>query len=137
MWNICKLKRALTCGFKREILTVCSDVQILCLLHLFAKVGWAASDAATQLKMVEKGLGREDLAIAVLIDFPFQMVAGWVAGRWSRGDKPLRPWMIAFWPRLLLALAATLTVYWFPKPPIRLGFFAFLVIQTVLSSFAG
>ena len=87
--------------------------------------------------MVEKGLGREDLAVAVLIDFPFQMFAGWVAGRWSRGDKPLRPWMIAFWPRLLLALAATLIVFWFPKPPISFGFFVLLIVQTVLSSFAG
>ena len=91
----------------------------------------------TQLKIVEKGLGREDLAIAVLIDFPFQMVAGYAAGRWSRGDKPLRPWMIAFWPRLLFALIATLTVYWFPKPPISAGFFVYLIIMTVLSSFAG
>ncbi|KAL4246768.1 AmpG-like permease/Acetyl-coenzyme A transporter 1 [Abortiporus biennis] len=121
MWNICKLKH----------------VQILCLMHLLAKIAWAANDAATQLKMVEKGLGREDLAIAVLIDFPFQILGGYVAGRWSRGDKPLRPWMIAFGPRLVLALVATLTVFWFPKPPITIAFFAFLVIQTVLSSFAG
>lgn len=87
--------------------------------------------------MVEKGLGREDLAIAVLIDFPFQMFAGWVAGRWSRGEKPLRPWIYAFWPRLLLAFVATLTVYWFPSPPISMGFFIMLIVQTVLSSFAG
>ena len=118
-------------------LTSRADIQILCTLHLFAKIGWAANDAATQLKLVEKGLGREDLAIAVLIDFPFQMVAGYVAGRWSRGDKPLRPWMLAFWPRLVFALIATLTVYWFPKPPISLGFFAYLIAMTVLSSFAG
>ncbi|THG99427.1 hypothetical protein EW026_g2920 [Hermanssonia centrifuga] len=121
MWNICKLKH----------------VQTLCILHLFAKIGWAASDAVSQLKMVEKGLGREDLAIAVLIDFPFQMFAGWIAGRWSRGNRPLRPWMIAFWPRLILALFATLIVYWFPKPPISMGFFVLLIFQTVLGSFAG
>ncbi|KAJ3526030.1 hypothetical protein NM688_g8313 [Phlebia brevispora] len=121
MWDICKLKH----------------IQTLCILHLFAKIGWAANDAVTQLKMVEKGLGREDLAIAVLIDFPFQMVAGYVAGRWSRGDKPLRPWMIAFWPRLILCLVATLTVYWFPAPPIHMGFFIYLIIMTVMSSFAG
>ncbi|PSS37197.1 hypothetical protein PHLCEN_2v968 [Hermanssonia centrifuga] len=87
--------------------------------------------------MVEKGLGREDLAIAVLIDFPFQMFAGWIAGRWSRGNRPLWPWMIAFWPRLILALFATLIVYWFPKPPISMGFFVLLIFQTVLGSFAG
>ncbi|KAI0078492.1 MFS general substrate transporter [Panus rudis PR-1116 ss-1] len=121
MWNIVKLK----------------NVQTLCILHLFSKIGWQANDAVTQLKMVEKGLGREDLAIAVLIDFPFQIFGGWIAGKWSRGDKPLRPWIWAFWPRLVLALIATLTVYWFPSPPISLGFFAILVIQTVAQSFAG
>ncbi|KAI0344059.1 MFS general substrate transporter [Trametopsis cervina] len=121
MWNICKLKH----------------IQILCLLHLFAKIGWAAHDAVTQLKMVEKGLGREDLAIAVLIDFPFQMLAGYVAGRWSRGDRPLRPWMLSFWPRLVLALVGTLMVYYFPLPPIGMGFFVLIILQTVLSSFAG
>jgi len=121
MWNIVKLKH----------------IQTLCVLHLFSKFGWAAHDAATQLKMVEKGLGREDLAIAVLIDFPFQILGGYVAGRWSRGEKPLRPWMYAFWPRLTLALVATLIVYWFPKPPISMAFFVMLVMQTVVGSFAG
>lgn len=111
------------------------DVQQLIVMHLFAKLGFAANEAASSLKMVEKGLGREDLAIAVLIDFPFQIFGGWVAARWSRGDAPLRPWIYAFWPRLGFALIATLIVYWFPTPPISMGFFVFLVIYTVLSSF--
>ncbi|TFK36781.1 acetyl-coenzyme A transporter 1-domain-containing protein [Crucibulum laeve] len=120
IWTICKLKH----------------VQLLIVMHLFAKVGFAANDAATSLKMVEKGFKREDLAIAVLIDFPFQIIGGWLAARWSRGDRPLRPWIYAFWPRLGFGLVATLIVYWFPKPPISMGFFAFLVFHTVLSSFA-
>ncbi|OSX67878.1 hypothetical protein POSPLADRAFT_1176862 [Postia placenta MAD-698-R-SB12] len=120
MWTICKLKH----------------VQTLLIVHLFAKIGFQAHDAVTSLKMVEKGLGREDLAMIVLIDFPFQIFSGWLAGRWSRGDKPLRPWIHAYWPRLALTLAATLTVYWFPKPPIATWFFVLIVIQTVTSSFA-
>ncbi|KIK07384.1 hypothetical protein K443DRAFT_182209 [Laccaria amethystina LaAM-08-1] len=120
IWTICKLKH----------------VQLLILMHLFAKVGFAANEAATSLKMVEKGFRREDLAIAVLIDFPFQITGGWLAAKWSAGDRPLRPWMHAFWPRLIFCLIATLVVYWFPKPPITLGFFAFLIFHTVLSSFA-
>ena len=87
--------------------------------------------------MVEKGLSREDLAVAVLIDFPFQILGGWVAGRWSRGEKPLRPWMYAFWPRLLLASLAILIIYFFPKPPISRGFFVVIVVHTVTQSFAG
>lgn len=105
-------------------------------MHIFAKVGCATNEAVTSLKMVEKGLGREDLAIAVLIDFPFQIIGGWLAARWSRGDKPLRPWIYAFVPRLGFAVIATMIVYWFPTPPISTGFFSFLVLQTVLASFA-
>ncbi|TBU26371.1 MFS general substrate transporter [Dichomitus squalens] len=120
MWEICKLRH----------------VQVLLGVHLLAKIGWQASDAATQLKMVEKGLGREDLAITVLIDFPFEIIGGWLAGKWSRGDKPLRAWIYAFWPRLGLTLLATLMVYWFPKPPITTGFFVSLVLLTIAQSFA-
>ncbi|KAI8983349.1 MFS general substrate transporter [Trametes punicea] len=120
MWQICRLRH----------------VQILLIVHLIAKVGWQANDAVTQLKMVEKGLGREDLAVTVLIDFPFQIVGGWLAGKWSRGDKPLRPWIYAFWPRLGLTLFFTLMVYWFPKPPISTSFFILLVIATISQSFA-
>ena len=111
-------------------------MQILLAVHLLAKVGWQANDAVTQLKMVEKGLGREDLAMAVLIDFPFEIVGGWLAGKWARGDKPLQAWILCFWPRLALTIISTLMVYWFPQPPISTGFFASLVILTIFQSFA-
>ncbi|GBE78525.1 Uncharacterized membrane protein [Sparassis crispa] len=120
MWTICKLRH----------------VQTLLIVHLFAKIGFQANDAVSQLKMVEKGLGREDLAVTVLIDFPFQIFGGWLAGRWSRGEKPLRAWTYAYWPRLTLTLTATLIVYYFPKPPISTGFFIVLIVQTVAGSFS-
>ncbi|EPQ61121.1 MFS general substrate transporter [Gloeophyllum trabeum ATCC 11539] len=120
IWDICKLKH----------------VQSMLIMHLFAKIGFQANEAVTQLKMVEKGLGREDLALAVLIDFPVQIVGGWLAARWATPDKPLRPWLYAFWPRLGFAFMSTLIVYWFPKPPISPAFFVFLVLHTVLQSFS-
>jgi hypothetical protein len=104
-------------------------------VHLFAKLGFAGTDASTSLKLVEKGFRREDLAIIVLIDFPFQIMGGWFAAKWSRGDRPLRPWLYAFWPRFLFAFLATLVVYFFPGRPIPLFFFVIMVVQTVLSSF--
>ncbi|EMD41540.1 hypothetical protein CERSUDRAFT_79154 [Gelatoporia subvermispora B] len=121
MWTICKLRH----------------IQILLLVHFFAKIGFQANDAVTQLKMVEKGLGKEDLAVAVLIDFPFQIFGGWLAGRLSRGPKPLNAWIYAYWPRLGLALVATLLVYWFPRPPISTAFFLLLIVQNVTQNFAG
>ncbi|KAF5392407.1 hypothetical protein D9757_002184 [Collybiopsis confluens] len=120
IWSICKLKH----------------VQSLIIVHIFAKLGFAANEAATSLKMVEKGFKREDLALAVLIDFPFQIFGGYLAASWSRGDRPLRPWIWAFWPRLGFGMMATLIVYYFPKPPISSGFFAFLIVHTVISSFS-
>ncbi|KIM67104.1 hypothetical protein SCLCIDRAFT_1210585 [Scleroderma citrinum Foug A] len=120
IWDICKLKH----------------IRSLILMHCFAKIGFQANEAVTSLKMVEKGFRREDLAIVVLIDFPFQIIGGWLAAKWSRGDKPLRPWIWAFWPRLAFAVSSTLIVYWFPTPPISYGFMAFLVVHTVLQGFA-
>jgi len=106
-------------------------------LHFLAKIGFQANDAATHLKMVEKGLKKEDLAVIVLLDFPFQMAGGWIAGKFSTGDRALRPWLLAFWPRLGFAFSSALIVYWFPMPPITKGFLAFLVTHSVLQSFAG
>jgi hypothetical protein len=104
-------------------------------MFVFGKIGFAANDAATSLKMVEKGLLREDLAVAVLINFPFQIIGGWLVGTWSRGEYPLRPWLYTFWPRIGFAFTAMLIVYWFPTPPVSPGFFFFLVVHTVLTSF--
>jgi MFS transporter, PAT family, solute carrier family 33 (acetyl-CoA transportor), member 1 len=105
------------------------------IMHLLAKIGFQANEAVTRLKMVEKGLGREDLAIAVLIDFPFQIFGGWLAARLCTPQKPLRPWIWAYWPRLGFALSSMMIVYWFPKAPISYGFFVFLVVHTVAQSF--
>jgi MFS transporter, PAT family, solute carrier family 33 (acetyl-CoA transportor), member 1 len=119
-----------------RVVHVRTDIQVLLAVHFVAKIGFQANDAVTSLKMVEKGLGREDLAISVLIDFPFQMIGGWLAARWSTPQRPLRPWLWAYAPRLLFALIATLIVYYFPTPPISSTFFFFLVVHTVLQSFA-
>lgn len=112
-------------------------MQSLLALHFVAKIGFQANEAVTQLKMVEKGLRKEDLAIIVLLDFPFQMVGGWVAGKFSTSGRALRPWLLAFWPRLGFSLSSALIVYWFPVPPMTKWFLAFLVAHSVFQSFVG
>lgn len=74
----------------REICSL-KHVQSFLILHLVTKFGTATNDAATSLKLLERGLKKEDLALAVLIDFPFQLLFGYLAGKWSKGEKPLRP----------------------------------------------
>lgn len=112
------------------------DVQQLLLVHIVCKIGFQANEAVTSLKLVEKGLGREDLALVVLIDFPCQIIGGYLAARWSAGDKPLRPWLAAFWVRLGFAALWPFIVSRFPTSGISNSYFAFLVAITVLQGFS-
>ena len=120
MWRICQLKH----------------VQTFILIHLVAKIGFQANEAVTGLKLVEKGFGKEDLALAVLIDFPFQLVFGYLAARWSKGENALRPWIIAFFFRLGFAVVSMAIVKGMPAPPIGTGYFFLVIASTVLSSFS-
>lgn len=102
------------------------------LVHLFVKLGTAAHDAATQLKLLERGLQKEDLALCVLLDFPVQIGFGWLAARWSSGSDPLRPWLRATWGRHLFAAVSMLLVAGFPsQKPIPSSYFA-LVVGTIV-----
>lgn len=113
------------------------SVQSFLMIHLVAKIGFAAHDAATSLKMVEKGLGKEDFAAAVLLDFPIQVLFGYFVARWSRGERPLRPWIWAYWPRFVFAFLAAILLWNFPAPPITTGFFVFLVFFRSFGEMAG
>jgi len=106
------------------------------MVHIVAKIGFAAHDAASSLKMVEKGLGKEDFAMVVLLDFPIQVIFGYFVARWSRGDRPLRPWILAYWPRFTFAFLAAIIIWNFPAPPITAGFIAFLIFFRSLGGIA-
>jgi hypothetical protein len=111
-------------------------VQAFILVHFVAKIGFQANDAVTNLKLVEKGFAKEDLALAVLIDFPFQLVLGYLAARWSKGANALRPWLIGYVARLGFALVAMALVRGVPTQPIGMPYFILIISTTVLGSFA-
>lgn len=85
------------------------NVQTFVVILLLAKFGFQANEAATNLKLLEKGLSKEDLSITVLIDFPFEMIFGYYAGRWSNGKSPLKPWLFGFAGRLVAAFLLSLS----------------------------
>ncbi|CAG8449371.1 2506_t:CDS:10 [Funneliformis caledonium] len=120
IWNICKMPH----------------MRKLILVLLVAKIGFIANEAVTGLKLLEKGFGKEDLALAVLIDFPFQILVGYYAAKWSNGPQPLKPWIRAFYGRLFFAIVGMLVVYIFPgNTQISSGMFIVVIASTVLSSF--
>ncbi|CAI4211114.1 unnamed protein product [Parascedosporium putredinis] len=105
MWGVLKLR----------------NVQTIIIVHLVAKVGFQANDAVTNLKLLDKGFGKENLALTVLIDFPFEIGLGYYAGKWSQEYTPMRLWCWAFVGRLFAALFAQFTVAIFPPPASRRG----------------
>lgn len=112
------------------------------LIHLVAKIGFQANDAVTSLKLIEKGFSKEDLALAVLIDFPFQLVLGYFAARWSRGDKALTPWLWGYGARLCFAVLSMGIVAGLsrsthaPGSSVGLAYFGLIIVSTVAGSFA-
>lgn len=112
------------------------NVQTFVVILLTAKLGFQVNEAATNLKLLEKGLSKEDLSITVLIDFPFEMIFGYYAGRWSTGKSPLKPWVFGFAGRLVAAAMAQFVVYFFPTDrPIGTGYFLIIILQHLLGSF--
>ncbi|KAF9431181.1 hypothetical protein BGZ94_007632 [Podila epigama] len=103
---------------------------------LTAKIGFIANGAVTALKLLEKGFSKEDLALAVLIDFPFQIIFGYYAVRWSNGERPLKPWLWAFCAHLVCCIVAMIVVYNFPKDGVvTSGYFFMVLATTVTTSF--
>lgn len=102
---------------------------------LLSKFGFQANEAVTNLKLLEKGFSREDLALTVLIDFPFSIFFGYYAAKWSTGPTPLRPWMFAWVGRLLSALLNMALVSMFPKSGVGIVYFILVIIGHVSTSF--
>ncbi|KAG7890376.1 hypothetical protein KL908_004213 [Ogataea polymorpha] len=120
MWNVVKLK----------------NVKLFILVHLVSKIAFQANEGATNLKLLDKGFSREDLAITVLIDFPLEIVFGYYSARWSTGDEPLKPWMYAYLGRIAAAALGQVLVWCFPKDGhVTTAYFLFVIFQHLLSSF--
>jgi len=105
------------------------------IILLLAKFGFQANESVTNLKLLEKGFSREDLALTVLIDFPFSILFGYYAATWSSGPTLLKPWMLAFVGRLLAALLNMFVVAMFPQEGVGMMYFIVVVVAHVTTSF--
>ncbi|GJJ77903.1 MFS transporter, PAT family, solute carrier family 33 (acetyl-CoA transportor), member 1 [Entomortierella parvispora] len=101
---------------------------------LTAKIGFIANGAVTALKLLEKGFSKEDLALAVLIDFPFQIIFGYYAVRWSSGPRPLKPWLWAFCAHLVCCVIAMLIVSSFPEDGVVTPTYFYMVLATTVTT---
>ena len=111
------------------------NIQIFILIHLVAKLGFQANDAVTNLKLLEKGFSQEDLALTILIDFPFEISLGYYAGKWSEQYKPITVWCWAFTGRLMAAVFAQVVVMAFPAGGTTTGYLLLVIVEHVFSTF--
>lgn len=119
MWKVLKLK----------------NIQTIIVIHLIGKIGFQANDAVTNLKLLDKGFSQEDLALTVLIDFPFEIALGYYAGKWSTTYTPMRLWCWAFVGRLLAAVLAQITVIIFPKNGVDTWYLLVVIAEHIFSTF--
>lgn len=119
MWGVLKLK----------------NIQAIILVHLIAKIGFQANDGVTSLKLLDKGFGTENMALTVLIDFPFEIGLGYYAGKWSQEFTPMRLWCWGFAGRLAAAVLAQFTVSIFPAGGVTPWYLLTVIAQHVFSTF--
>lgn len=120
MWKILNLK----------------NIQTIIVVHLIAKIGFQANDAVTSLKLLDKGFGTSNMALTVLIDFPFEIGLGYYAGKWSQQFTPMRLWSWGFAGRLVAALVAQFTVSVFPASgTVTPTYLLMVILQHVFSTF--
>lgn len=63
------------------------SIQMLALIHLVSKIAFQCNEGATNLKLLERGFKREDLAVTVLIDVPFEIIFGYYVAKWSSDNN--------------------------------------------------
>ncbi|KAL8873832.1 MAG: hypothetical protein Q9174_000761 [Haloplaca sp. 1 TL-2023] len=111
------------------------NIQSIIIVHLIAKIGFQANDGVTNLKLLDKGFSQEDLALTVLIDFPFEISLGYYAGRWSTMYPAMHVWCWAFIGRLFAAVIAQGVVMMFPKDGVQTWYLLTVIASHIFSTF--
>ncbi|KAF2361569.1 Acetyl-coenzyme A transporter 1 [Trinorchestia longiramus] len=88
-------------GFKDTYKTLLSilrkpNIQRCVLVLLTCKIGFAATDALTALKLTEAGVPKDQLAFLSVPLTPVQLLLPWLVSRYTTGPKPMDVYLQAF-----------------------------------------
>lgn len=111
------------------------NIHALIIVMLISKLGFVTNESVTNLKLLDKGFGQANLALVVLIDFPFEISLGYYAGKWSAEYTPLRLWCWAFAARLLAAIFAQITIMIYPSNPVPPWYMVVVILMNIYSTF--
>ena len=76
-----------------------------------SRIGFVAVDAISGLKMIENGMPKENLAMMAIPMIPIQICLPLLISKYTAGPRPMRVWIQAFAPRVILGLVATWICY--------------------------
>lgn len=94
-----------------KIIKLPSVLQFVVVL-ITARVGFAATDSVTGLKLIEAGVPKETLAMLAIPLVPIQIILPWVISRYTAGPRPLDVYRKAIPYRLIFGFVFPLIVYW-------------------------
>ncbi|XP_029647152.1 acetyl-coenzyme A transporter 1 [Octopus sinensis] len=83
----------------------------LSLIFLTSKIGFAACDSLTGLKLIEAGIPKEQLALFAIPLIPIQIILPLLISRYTNGPRPMDIYLKAFPCRLLMSIPYAGLVY--------------------------
>jgi PAT family acetyl-CoA transporter-like MFS transporter 1 len=90
-------------------------VRELSIVMLTCKIGLALFDAVTTLRLLDKGVRQQDVAVFALIDFPLQLVVAIYASKYVAGATPLNLYRVGFAARATVGLWGAFVVFLYPE----------------------
>jgi PAT family acetyl-CoA transporter-like MFS transporter 1 len=110
--------------------------RLFAVILLTCKLGFAAPDAVSGLKLVEAGVHKENLALLAVPMVPLQIILPWVISRITCGPRPLDLFVKAYPYRLLFGIVFPLIVYWTPMVKLEDGTFPTYYYMTLIFVYA-
>lgn len=87
----------------------------LSLVLLTAKVGFAACDSVTTLKLIDYGIPKDKIALLSIPLLPLQILLPFIISRFTNGPYPMTFYIRSFPYRLIMTIVIAVFVYWTPS----------------------
>jgi len=109
---------------------------VVTLLLLTYSFGFSAAETITNLKLIEKGVPKEKIAMLAIPMIPVKILFTLFITRYTVGPRPMNVWLVSFPFRLMLCLAMVLLVYVTPLLMLEEGGFPTFYYVIVIGVFA-
>lgn len=110
-----------------------SAMRELIVVLLTCKIGFAASDALTALKLTETGVPKDRLALLSIPIIPVQILLPLYISRYTAGPRPLDPFMVGYPLRLMFGLVFAGVVWVTPLFQLADGSYPFLYYGLIIT----